>query len=200
MYDRLISRFLNLGNGRGYPTTDEGAKEYCANQTNHLSEDEGKAAYKYYDSLGPRFAHMFSTLKRPDAYDTLRWYCNSKNLGGELGKLLNEKASEAKQVRDTAIVTLESLDTSRTTMADVVCVIGLYATKVEAIFDSTQARDDVRKVTTFYREVANLTATESKTTDSGKCEFIAAPTDKVTLSTMTKSTFKQMTFDHIYVD
>ncbi|CAG2119338.1 unnamed protein product, partial [Medioppia subpectinata] len=179
MYDRLISRFLNLGNGREYPTTDEGAKDYCANQTSNLSDDEGKAAKRYYDSLGARFAPMFSQLNRPDGYDTLRWYCNSKNLGGELGKLLNEKASEAKKVRDTAIVTLEGLDTSRTTMADVVCVIKLYATKVEAIFDSTQARDDVRKVTALYREVANCTETESKTTDSGKCEFIAAPTDKV---------------------
>ncbi|CAG2111865.1 unnamed protein product [Medioppia subpectinata] len=177
-FDKMVARFLHLGNGKLYPETDESAKEYCNKSEASLSSEEVAVGFRYGASLDPRMQPLLKLVNDSDIRVVVRWYCNAKDQG-QLGKLLNTKIPDAESVRHSAVATLESLNTSRSSLADVVCIIRLYVTKVQTIFDGTQAGDSVRKALTPYPNVIAFIEHLSKVKGSEKCELIAAPADKV---------------------
>ncbi|CAG2103902.1 unnamed protein product [Medioppia subpectinata] len=85
---------------------------------------------------------------------------------------LNAKLIESKKLRDTAITSLESLDTNR-----------LYTDKFEAMFEDKLARDSVRNVGVFYRETVDFGKSLSVVKGSAKCTLIDTPAPNITYRT-----------------
>ncbi|CAG2106476.1 unnamed protein product [Medioppia subpectinata] len=104
-YDKVTSKFFGLGNGKPYPTTAVLVQQLCNSSAK---------------SFGSKAQPMFNKLNTNNTYIKMRWFCNAKDQG-KLGQVLNLKSSETKKLRDTAIATLESLNTNRSTIADAFC-------------------------------------------------------------------------------
>ncbi|CAG2111273.1 unnamed protein product, partial [Medioppia subpectinata] len=175
-YDKVTSKFFGLGNGKPYPETDESAQQLCNSPAANVEQGDVGTVFRYYASFGSKAQPMFHALNTTDTYTRMRWFCIAKDQD-KLGQTLNAKLSEAQKLRDTAIATLESLDTNRSTIADALCIVNLYETQTEALFDGTLARDSVGIVGDIYRDIIKCAENMTKLKASQQCELIADSAD-----------------------
>ncbi|CAG2118696.1 unnamed protein product [Medioppia subpectinata] len=171
IYDKMMAKFLGIGNGSPFPTADESAKALCNSPESTLSPQELSSAVRFYATFGAKMQPFFGDMNASDSYNIFRWFCNSADQG-QLGQALNAKLIESKKLRDTAITSLESLDTNR-----------LYTNKFEAMFEDKLARDSVRNVGVFYRETVDFGKSLSVVNGRANCTLIDTPAPNITYRT-----------------
>ncbi|CAG2103901.1 unnamed protein product [Medioppia subpectinata] len=171
-FDRMLDNFMGIGNGRLFPATDEGTKYYCNQPYSKFWPRDLQLADKFFRSFGNNKTYdLITAFTRPNIYILFNWFCSSPD-PTKLGKTINAKSVVIKNLRNNVISNMVNLDTRSDSIADVICYIRLYATKLVDVFEGDQlSHDNAIRVTQLYQEFATLIETMTMVKGTTNCQL-----------------------------